>query len=308
MKMKCESQFRFKNSTKEKSKMKLRLLLIAALAVYGSQAYAGSFQSLTNGNGTTLSAANGGLINGANNPNADALYIQTLSATYLAGYSDTTDFQDGGSGNVIASSITYQTTGASAHSGTLTLLDYMITSNVALLPGVPQATIYDFVYQDSYSGNLVFGSRFLNTVDNNQEFNFTYRYGFSGYTAAAAWTYSTDSDLRMYQAGLTNDHSYAASVAYDGDAVRMKGDYSVSEGNPWSALNLVMTNATSYTVAQNALGFYQAGQEGQAIVGSTIAGFVPTTLVVPVPEPETYGLMLAGLSLVGAAARRRKSK
>lgn len=287
--------------------MKLKLILIAAMAAYGSQAYAGSFQTLTSGNGTTLTTANGGLINGANNSAADPLYIQTLSATYLTGYSNTTDFADGGSGNVIETAINYKTTGASAHTGTLTLLDYHITTNVDLLPGVPQATIYDFVYRDSYSGDLVFGSRFLNTVDNNQEFNFTYRYGFSGYTAAAAWTYVTDSDLRMYQAGLTNDHSYASSVAYDDNAVRMKGDYSVSEGNPWSALNLVMTNATSYTFASNALGFYQAGQEGQSIVGNTISGFIPTT-VTPVPEPENFALLAMGMGVITAFARRQKKQ
>ncbi len=36
--------------------------------------------------------------------------------------------------------------------------------------------------------------------------------------------------------------------------------------------------------------------------GSTL-----TLVTVPVPEPETYALMLAGLGLVGFAARRRKS-
>ncbi len=30
--------------------------------------------------------------------------------------------------------------------------------------------------------------------------------------------------------------------------------------------------------------------------------------VSPIPEPETYALMLAGLALVGAAAKRRKAK
>ena len=30
--------------------------------------------------------------------------------------------------------------------------------------------------------------------------------------------------------------------------------------------------------------------------------------VSPIPEPETYALMLAGLAVVGAAARRRKAK
>jgi len=33
-----------------------------------------------------------------------------------------------------------------------------------------------------------------------------------------------------------------------------------------------------------------------------------TVTLAPVPEPETYALMLAGLGLLGVAARRRKSK
>ncbi len=35
---------------------------------------------------------------------------------------------------------------------------------------------------------------------------------------------------------------------------------------------------------------------------------VPVPVPAPIPEPETYALMLAGLALVGAAARRRKAK
>jgi len=33
-----------------------------------------------------------------------------------------------------------------------------------------------------------------------------------------------------------------------------------------------------------------------------------TVMLAPVPEPETYALMLAGLGLLGVAARRRKTK
>ena len=43
--------------------------------------------------------------------------------------------------------------------------------------------------------------------------------------------------------------------------------------------------------------------------GGLPAGFgVQLATVAPVPEPETYALMLAGLAVVGAAARRRKAK
>jgi hypothetical protein len=39
--------------------------------------------------------------------------------------------------------------------------------------------------------------------------------------------------------------------------------------------------------------------------GVTLASSASGTFAVPIPEPETYALMLAGLALVGAAARRR---
>jgi hypothetical protein len=38
------------------------------------------------------------------------------------------------------------------------------------------------------------------------------------------------------------------------------------------------------------------------------AGFFGTPNIAPVPEPETYGMLLAGLGLIGVVARRRKAK
>jgi hypothetical protein len=280
--------------------------LAAALIVGATTAYAGNFVTLTNGNGTNLTSANGGIQTGTNNPNSDKFYIQTVNSTYVDGYAYG-GFANPGNGEVVASSIDYRTfAGATTIStGTLTLLDWQVTRNVPLLEGIPQAAIFDFVYRDSSDNTLVFGTRYLNVVNNNQEANYLYRAGFEDYSASAAWTFSTDYDLRMYQAALSSDYTYDSSILYDADVVRQKGDFSVSEGNPWSGLFLVKTNATDYILGDKAIGFYQAGEEGQSVVGGFIGGFVPTTIAA-VPEPENYALMVAGLGLVGFASRRKK--
>jgi hypothetical protein len=52
----------------------------------------------------------------------------------------------------------------------------------------------------------------------------------------------------------------------------------------------------------------EIAQAGESVFGFTLGSLVytPTSLSVsPVPEPETYALMLAGLALVGAAAKRK---
>lgn len=280
---------------------------LALLAATGN-AQAGDFFLLPS-NLSILTPGNGGLVNGATNPNADRLYIENLSASYLDGYADTrvwdADPEVSGSGNVVAASIDYRAFDSSGTiaTGTLTLLDWRVTTDVPLLPGEPQATIYDFVYRDSRDNALVFGTRYLNLVDNDQEVNFLYRYGLTGYSAASAWTFLTDGDLRQYQAGRTSSTSTSnAGVPFDGDSVRQRGDFSVTEGNPWSGLYLVKTDATAYTLGNKAIGYFQAGEEGQMSAGGFIGGFVPTA---PVPEPETYALMLSGLGLIGLAARRR---
>ncbi len=40
-------------------------------------------------------------------------------------------------------------------------------------------------------------------------------------------------------------------------------------------------------------------------VGQQVGGFNANELAPPIPEPEVYAMMLAGLGLVGAVARRR---
>lgn len=282
------------------------VVLATMLAVSASSAYAGNFVTLGSGNGTNLTSANGGIQTGTNNSNSDKFYIQTTSATYVSGYGIE---NQNTTGDIVAQTINYRSFSTvsprpTINTGTLTLLDWRVTRGVDLAPGSQQADIFDFVYQDSFDGKLVFGTRYLNRQDNNEEANYLYRYGFTGFTTEAAWTFSSDYDLRLYQAAKTDDHSYNASVLYDADVVRQKGDFSVSEGNPWSGLFLVKTDAQYYTLGEKAIGYYQAGEEGQAVVGGYIGGFVASATM-PVPEPETYGMMLAGLAFIGVVARRR---
>jgi hypothetical protein len=276
----------------------MQALLATAFFATATASQAGTFVPLTNGVGGVLSTANGGIITGSTNSNADVLYLETTSASYLSGFDPLN-----ASGEVVANSLTYRAfTGANTiTTGTLNLLDWRVTRDVTL--GEPnQFDYFDFVYRDSADNKLVFGTRALNQLDNNEEVNFLYRYGFTGFDTASAWTFSTDNDLRQYQAARTDSLSTSTTnLPFDADAVRQRSDVSVSEGNPWTGLFLVKTNATDYILGEKAIGFSQAGEEGQEVVRGHIGGFAPTV----VPLPGTFALITAGLGFLGLSARRR---
>lgn len=282
--------------------MKLKGVLLASVfAIAANTASAGNFQSLTNN-----------VVQGDNDAFVDSMFILATNVTYAAGYGDTTDFQSGGSGNVVPSSLTYRAFPAfdidtELATGTLTLIDWRVTTGVDLAPGSAQADVYDFVFRDSADNSLVFGTRYLNRENNGDEANFLYRYGFTGYSTSVAWTFLTDSDLRQYTAVKTDSTTGEGPFDYDADVVRQQGDFSVTEDNPWSGLYLVKTDATAYALGK-AIGFYQSGEEGQSPAGGFITGFIPTDITTPVPEPESYAMLLVGLGVAGIVSRRRNSK
>ena len=71
---------------------------------------------------------------------------------------------------------------------------------------------------------------------------------------------------------------------------------------------LVQTNATDYAYRMSfAHVITEADDPSGAFVGFRGAWILEGTMTTAVPEASTYGMMLAGLGLVGAAARRRKS-
>jgi hypothetical protein len=278
--------------------MKLKGIYLAVLLATATSANAGNFVSLTSGIAGSLSAANGGLQNGANSSGGDKFYIQNTGATYVAGFDSTNS-----AGEVVAQTLNYRAfTGVNTTStGTLTLLDWSVTRGVDLSPGSKQFDYFDYVYRDSADNKLVFGTRALNQVANNEEANFFYRYGFSGFTTASAWTNLTDFDLRQYQAGLTNSLTTDPIVSLDTNVVRQKSDVNVDEGNPWSGLFLVKTDAQFYTTGAQAIGFAQAGQEGQSVVRGSIAGFVASATD---PVAEAAAAQQAAAAAAAAAAQQ----
>ena len=60
----------------------------------------------------------------------------------------------------------------------------------------------------------------------------------------------------------------------------------------------------SFSVANLNAGLHNIEVFGTAVASGTFSG---TLTVTPVPEPETYAMMLAGLGALGFMARRRKS-
>lgn len=85
----------------------------------------------------------------------------------------------------------------------------------------------------------------------------------------------------------------------------------------YSSTNTLISSGTSlhsgaidvWTLTSDnlAAGDYYVQVSG-TLVSQTSGSFGGAVMLAPVPEPETYGMMLAGLGLVGFMARRRKAK
>lgn len=312
--------------------MKLKLTFAAAaLGALALPVHAGDFTSLLYGtgpgpdgiwgNGDDTDAVTAGpsgprtiKVLGVNNPAGDKLFLATDSVETMVGNSSiptvidysATEWRTSAQGGTVPR-------GIPVASGSLSLLDYRVTTNLALGADLI-GDAYDFVFRDSRDNTLVFGTRFVLGQESNYsddaELNFMYRYGFvegdTVFSTDVAWLSFTDFDLRLYNASRSNTKSLISSTPdLDLNAVAFQADVNLSEGNAFSGIYLIKTDATDWKLMDNAIGYYQAGEEGQPLLFSSIAGFAPT---VPVPEPETYALFLAGLGLIGAAARRRSRR
>lgn len=251
-------------------------------------------------------------VSGSGNVAGDKLYLKTKSVEFVAGSAK------------IPQTITYASTEWRSQSGvpargtelvqsTLTLVDSRVTTGITL-GGVAIGDMYDFVFRDSRDNTLVFGTRVelgqKPTYDQDAELNYLYRYGFvegdTVFKTDVAWMFLGNTDLRLYNAARADLRSLVGTSRLDLNAVSFQSDINLSEGNPFSGLYLIKTDATAYKTMGGAIGYFQAGEEGQALLYNTIAGFAPT--VAAIPEPSEYAMFLAGLGMVGFVVRRRMNR
>ncbi|WP_158568017.1 MULTISPECIES: FxDxF family PEP-CTERM protein [unclassified Duganella] len=93
--------------------------------------------------------------------------------------------------------------------------------------------------------------------------------------------------------GLAN-HGLSATAVKFQPGNNNNGRFTDGESATWTFTNTTLNDFSNFQLHVNALTNNQSVKF--------------TQYVTPVPEPETYGMLLAGLGLVGFAARRRAAK
>jgi hypothetical protein len=97
---------------------------------------------------------------------------------------------------------------------------------------------------------------------------------------------------------VTQEHSVPQTV------VVLTWAYGISPGTA-GFTEIIRTRARGWGRGNFTVGIH----EGGGIVDyRNLYTFAPTGVVLAVPEPETYSMLLAGLGLIGAIAKRRKAK
>lgn len=130
--------------------------------------------------------------------------------------------------------------------------------------------------------------------------------GNSGATFADQFTFTIDETIGINLDAIVSSVSRSADTGLDitGLSLYDADDTLITQGTS------VQSGAVDvWTIAGDNLasGDYYLRVNG-SMVSNDAASFGGAIMLMPVPEPETYGMMLGGLGMLGYLARRRKAK
>jgi len=154
----------------------------------------------------------------------------------------------------------------------------------------------------------------LDLTDGSGFFGDTFAAGNNGATFADHFTFSVTGTMPMNFDAIVSSISRTADTGLDFSGLSL---YRVGggTGTGGTAGDTLISSGTSlqtgsmdvWTLSSDNL---QAGDYyvmvGGNLVSDTSGSFGGAVMLAPVPEPETYGMMLAGLGVLGFLARRRK--
>lgn len=156
----------------------------------------------------------------------------------------------------------------------------------------------------------------LDLTDGSGFFGDTFAAGNNGATFADHFTFSVAGTMPMNFDAIVSSISRTADTGLDFSGLSL---YRVGggTGTGGTAGDTLVASGTSlqtgsmdvWTLSSDNL---QAGDYyvmvGGNLVSDTSGSFGGAVMLAPVPEPETYGMMLAGLGVLGFLARRRKQQ
>ena len=168
-------------------------------------------------------------------------------------------------------------------------------SSASTASTVPVITYNDQWPISPWIGNDATSKWITPTADQSQSFDAS---------SSGTYTYSLSFDLSGFKAGTA---SFSGRMAADNAVTVLLNSHAISSASGFTGWSAFASNG-GFIDGVNTIEFVVTNwaQNGGNPTGLRVE-FTDST-VTPVPEPETYAMMLGGLALVGAIARRRKTK